>query len=116
MRTLMALANRILGRLVLSGADHVVFISKQVQEYFESMLRFRRPPAFIPNGVDTAVFRPVAETERQVEPRQQRVREHGDEPQREHSRPRHGLLQRHEADDEHERGRRATDDQRGGEA
>lgn len=53
-----ALANRTLGRLVLSTAHQVVFISPAVREQFERFCRFRAPPLYVPNGVDTAIYTP----------------------------------------------------------
>jgi glycosyltransferase involved in cell wall biosynthesis len=64
LRGLMTLANHTVGRLVLTGADGCVFISAQVQSYFTRRLRFRRPPRFIANGVDAAVFHPLGDVER----------------------------------------------------
>jgi glycosyltransferase involved in cell wall biosynthesis len=63
LRGLMALANRIVARPVLSGADQVVFISEFVRTYF-ARLRFRSPPRLIFNGVDTEVFHPACGEER----------------------------------------------------
>jgi glycosyltransferase involved in cell wall biosynthesis len=63
LRGLMALANRLVGRPILSGASQVVFISQFVRDYF-ARLKFRRPPLLIFNGVDTEVFRPASEEER----------------------------------------------------
>ncbi|MDA8254647.1 MAG: glycosyltransferase family 4 protein [Betaproteobacteria bacterium] len=57
-RAIHALANRTLGRLVLSTAELVVFISPAVRDEFARFCRFRQPPAYLPNGVDTAVFHP----------------------------------------------------------
>lgn len=57
-RTIHALANRTLGCFVLSSADRVVFISPAVREEFARFCRFRQPPAYLPNGVDTTVFHP----------------------------------------------------------
>ena len=58
LRGLMALANRLVARPLLSGADQVVFISAFVRSYF-GRLRFRSPPQLVFNGVDTEVFRPA---------------------------------------------------------
>ncbi len=58
LRGIHQLANRTLGRLVLSSAQGVVFISPAVRDEFARFCRFRSPPAYIPNGVDTAVFHP----------------------------------------------------------
>ena len=52
------------GRLVLGVADQVVFISEEVCQDFAKRFSFRRPPLFIPNGVDTTLFAPVEADER----------------------------------------------------
>jgi glycosyltransferase involved in cell wall biosynthesis len=59
-------ANRMLGSLVLGGADQVVFESETVRRYFSALTRFRRPAALVQNGVDTERFRPVAADERRA--------------------------------------------------
>lgn len=65
LRVLLALANRTLGRLVLGGADRVVFYSEVVRAYFAPRVRLRRDPVLVPNGVAHELFRPAAdETER----------------------------------------------------
>src|SRR5262249_49947924 len=64
LRTLLALANRTLGRLALGGADRCVFISPKVRDYFGRFVRFRAPPLYRPNGVATEVFSPVVVEER----------------------------------------------------
>jgi glycosyltransferase involved in cell wall biosynthesis len=65
LRGVMALANRLVGRPILGGASQVVFISQFVRDYF-GRLKFARPPQLIFNGVDTEVFRPASEDERQA--------------------------------------------------
>jgi glycosyltransferase involved in cell wall biosynthesis len=64
-RALMGLANQVIARSLLARADRVVFISEITARYFSSV-RFRVAPALIFNGVDTAIFRPVAS--RQLKP------------------------------------------------
>lgn len=66
LRALHFAANRVLGRLVLGRAAQTVFISNSVQRYFERFVRFRRPPAYVANGVDTAVFQPIGDGERKT--------------------------------------------------
>jgi glycosyltransferase involved in cell wall biosynthesis len=66
LRTVLAAANGTLGRLVLGGSDQVVFISRKVQDYFAQRVRFRRPPLFVPNGVDRTRFSPVDAKMRQL--------------------------------------------------
>jgi glycosyltransferase involved in cell wall biosynthesis len=59
-------ANRALGALVLGGADQVVFESETVRRYFGGLVRFRRPAALVPNGVDTQRFVPATPQERRA--------------------------------------------------
>lgn len=59
LRAAVSTANRLFGRLVLGGACRVVFESATVQRYFERFVRFRNAPVLIPNGVDTAHFKPA---------------------------------------------------------
>lgn len=59
-------ANQALGRLVLGGADQVVFESETVRRYFSGFVRFRRPAVVVQNGVDTERFKPAAEGERRA--------------------------------------------------
>lgn len=56
-RTLMAIANRLVARPVLSCADQVVFISHFVRDFFADV-GFRKPAEVIFNGVDTEIFAP----------------------------------------------------------
>jgi glycosyltransferase involved in cell wall biosynthesis len=58
LRTVMTLANRVVTRPILRGADQIVFISAHVRDRFADA-RFRRPPRLLFNGVDTAVFHPA---------------------------------------------------------
>jgi glycosyltransferase involved in cell wall biosynthesis len=58
LRALLFVAYRVLGRALLGGASQVVFVGEGVKRYFESFVRFRRPPLLIANGVDTKVFHP----------------------------------------------------------
>lgn len=58
LRVVHALANRTLGWIVLSTSNQVVFISPAVRREFERFCRFREPPAYWPNGVDTTVYAP----------------------------------------------------------
>ena len=56
LRMIHSLANRSLGWLILSSADQVIFISPAVRDEFAQYCRFRAPPLYWPNGVDTEVF------------------------------------------------------------
>jgi glycosyltransferase involved in cell wall biosynthesis len=64
LRGLQAAANQVLGRLVLGGADQVLFYSPRVRSYFADRVNLRRPARYILNGVDTATFHPVSAAER----------------------------------------------------
>lgn len=55
------IANNIIACPVLARADRVVVISEITARYFASV-RFRAPPTFIFNGLDTDIFRPVADS------------------------------------------------------
>ncbi len=61
LRELHTIANRTLGRLALSNADQVVFISPAVRREFEVFCRFRAVPEYLPNGVDLNIFTPNGE-------------------------------------------------------
>lgn len=67
MRAAMALSNWLFGKLVLGTATQVIFISETVQRYFAGFVRFRNPPAFVPNGVDTQTFVPADDARREAE-------------------------------------------------
>ena len=66
LRMALAAANRLLGRLVLGSATQTVFVSRPVLEYFSRFVRFRRPPLFVPNGVDGQMFRFADEAQRRA--------------------------------------------------
>lgn len=61
---LLRFGNRTVGRLVLTYAAAVIFISQQTQAYFSGFVRFRGPVRLIPNGVDTSVFNRVSPARR----------------------------------------------------
>ena len=52
------IANRTLGRLVITLANQAVFVSPAVRDEFLSYCRFPSQPIYCPNGVDTSVFTP----------------------------------------------------------
>jgi glycosyltransferase involved in cell wall biosynthesis len=52
--------------MLLENAEHVIFISQRVQEWFSQRMHFRQPPRLIPNGVDRALFYPPAAGEREL--------------------------------------------------
>jgi len=68
LRTLLKTANRTIGRRVLGTCEQAVFISPRVRDYFTRFVRFRRPPAYIANGVDLRVFHPVHDVEQNKRP------------------------------------------------
>jgi glycosyltransferase involved in cell wall biosynthesis len=62
-RRLMQLANRMVARPLLAGADRIAFVSEITARHF-SNLRLRTPPAVIFTGVDANVFRLAAPDEK----------------------------------------------------
>lgn len=62
---LLTAMNRVVGRRALRRASRVVFISNAVEAYFRSFVPFATPPLYLPNGVDSEVFHPVDDSERQ---------------------------------------------------
>lgn len=64
LRLLLFVAYSVFARIVLGGADRVAFISESVRRYFQQFVSFRAPAELVPNGVDTAAFRPVDEARR----------------------------------------------------
>jgi glycosyltransferase involved in cell wall biosynthesis len=71
------LAYQSAGRIVLGGADQVVFISEEVRQDFAKRFSFKRKPRFIPNGVDATLFCSVDDPTR-AEMRQALLGELGD--------------------------------------
>ena len=67
LRGLQSVAYATLGRAVLSRADQVAFESEEVRRWFEPRIRFRRRPVLIESGVDTELFKPASEAERQAQ-------------------------------------------------
>jgi len=59
LRLALALANRLLGGLILGGATRTVFESETVRRYFTGIVRFRAAPVLVANGVDTNAFVPA---------------------------------------------------------
>lgn len=66
LRGLQGAANQALGRLVLGGADQVVFESETVRRYFTGFVRFRRPAVLVQNGVDLQRFEPAPQALRRM--------------------------------------------------
>lgn len=64
LRLVLALANRLLGRLVLGGACRVLFIAETTRAYFGRWVRYRNAPLVVANGVDGALFAPAKDAER----------------------------------------------------
>lgn len=62
LRAIHTFASHTLGRLVLSTAHQTVFISPAVRQEFERFCRFRAPPVYFPNGVDTIIYTPDGPT------------------------------------------------------
>ncbi|MBU3890409.1 glycosyltransferase family 4 protein [Methylosinus sporium] len=57
LRSLMAIANRLVAVPLLSRADQIVFISDLTRRYFEA-IPYRCPPRLVFNGVDADIFSP----------------------------------------------------------
>ena len=66
LRSMLAAANLMLGRLVLRNATQAVFVSDAVLRYFQSFVQFSRPPLHVANGVDTALFSPAEPNQRRA--------------------------------------------------
>lgn len=64
-RGLLSFLNKTLGIWILRQSNQTIFISEVVQKYFSNNTRFRRPSLMIPNGVDTKIYFPAEEEERQ---------------------------------------------------
>lgn len=64
LRAVLALANRLVGRVVLGGACRVLFIAETTRAYFARRVRFRNAPLVVANGVDGALFAPAMDAER----------------------------------------------------
>lgn len=64
LRLALSAINHTLGAVILRHAAKVVFISVAVQDYFSSFVRWKRPPCYIPNGTDIAVFHPLPNEQR----------------------------------------------------
>jgi glycosyltransferase involved in cell wall biosynthesis len=55
---LLRLLNRSVGAWALGAAAQVVFVGRPVMQHFEPVVRWRRPPLLVPNGVDHESFHP----------------------------------------------------------
>ncbi len=66
LRLILALANRLVGRIVLGGACRVLFIAETTRTYFARLVRFRNAPLVVANGVDRALFTPASGADRQA--------------------------------------------------
>ncbi|MFC1706851.1 glycosyltransferase family 4 protein [Planctomycetota bacterium] len=64
LRGLMQLAIDTVGRVLIRGADRVVFYSTVVRDYYRRRFRLRSDTPLLPNGVDTSTFRPASGVER----------------------------------------------------
>jgi glycosyltransferase involved in cell wall biosynthesis len=64
LRGIVACANRFIAAPILRRARQAVFISAAVNGYFNELVRWRRPPLFVPNGVDSQLFVPPTAAER----------------------------------------------------
>ena len=65
-RTAQTVAYRTVGRLLLTLAEQVTFISDDVREWFGEFVPFRAAPPVLMNGVDTQLFTPASSHERRA--------------------------------------------------
>lgn len=65
LKKLLSFLNETIGIEMLKRANQTIFISEVVQKYFTDKACFRCPTLMIPNGVDTEIFIPVKEEQRQ---------------------------------------------------
>jgi alpha-maltose-1-phosphate synthase len=68
LRLLIALVERSVARPLLARADRVAFVGETTAQHYASV-RFRAPPVVIHNGVETAIFRPAANSAEKAERR-----------------------------------------------
>jgi glycosyltransferase involved in cell wall biosynthesis len=64
-RSLMAMADGIFTRHMLTGAQQTVFVSDWVADNYHRRFRFETPVRIIPNGVDSDIFAPATAERRQ---------------------------------------------------
>lgn len=64
LRAVQAAAYGTIGRQLLTGAEQVTFVSREVMSHFTARFRFRRPPQLVANGVDNELFQPAAPVRR----------------------------------------------------
>ena len=65
LRTVQAIANRTVTRLIMALSREVVFISPVVEQYFRTLWHWQSTAHIIPNGVDTELFYPPSATLRE---------------------------------------------------
>lgn len=66
LKMLMACANRMVTKPMLTCADQIVFISYRTKEFF-ARVHLKKDPSVIFNGVDSATYQPVPSTETKSE-------------------------------------------------
>lgn len=64
LRNTLSLINRLVGSRVLAQADQVIFISEAVKSYFSSFSLMPNAPVYWPNGVNSEIFKPLADPQR----------------------------------------------------
>jgi glycosyltransferase involved in cell wall biosynthesis len=60
-KSAMEIGNRLVSARILAGAAATVFFSKTTEDYFGSLLPEHLRKVWIPNGLDTALYHPLAE-------------------------------------------------------
>lgn len=62
---LQLLAYRLIGYPILRRSNSVIFVNRRVQEWFEQSVKIRQS-SLLPNGVDTKIFNPPVNGEREI--------------------------------------------------
>ncbi len=67
LKTILQLINKTLGKWMLKNVEQVVFCSELIREYWLDLnFSFHQTPALIPNGVDTRIFFPASQLQREI--------------------------------------------------
>lgn len=61
---LQSIAYNTIGRYLIGYADHVVFISQQVKDWFDARFKYKGQTHLIPNGINRSLFYPAQEDEK----------------------------------------------------
>jgi glycosyltransferase involved in cell wall biosynthesis len=53
-----------IGKSLLQSSAQVIFVNQAVKDWYQTFVKFQRPPIVTPNGVDTKIFQPTSSEER----------------------------------------------------